>query len=113
MIERTLLNDAVFQVFEEDASYGMGGKLPFYTLMGSYPIFYVDGENNALCAHCANKAVAFADELVADAKAEGEEEDAFVYLPDLPTMSAVNYESLLYCDQCGEQIEAAYNVVED
>lgn len=70
----------------EDASHL--GKLPSFTVLGGYPIFYLNNHNDVLCANCAN---------------EHEEYDETIVDYD------VNYEdSSLYCDHCSQRIESAY-----
>jgi len=67
----------------------LNGKLPSYSMVGSYPLFYLTKHNNVLCADCANK--------------EGKDSD------DPPVAQAANYEDPdLYCDACSERIESAY-----
>jgi hypothetical protein len=64
------------------------GTLRSYTLIGCYPIFYLDSDNNCLCPKCASENDDFTEPLVA---ADCNWED-----PDL------------YCDHCSERIESAY-----
>jgi hypothetical protein len=64
------------------------GKLPSHSGLGGYPIFYLDGENNTLCADCANKEDEYSSPTVAaDCHYEG---------PDM------------FCEGCGHIIESAY-----
>jgi hypothetical protein len=70
------------------------GKLPSFADVGSYPLFYVDGNNNAICPDCATE---------------------YLEDPDIryrPTGGDVNWEGLLYCEQCSQQIKAAYGGVD-
>ena len=67
------------------------GTLSAYAWPGGYPLFYMDEQNNVLCAACAN------------------ENDDF----DSPiTATDVNWESRLYCDHCSDPIEAAYDIAD-
>ncbi len=77
------------------------GTVRRYTMVGSYPLFYLDSRDNCLCASCA-------DETIAD----HDSPEGGIDVRDLPVGAHVNWESLLYCDQCSTQIEAAYEVVE-
>jgi hypothetical protein len=64
------------------------GKLRSYTMIGGYPLFYLDKGNNCLCPKCASDNDEFTESLTAvDANWED---------PDL------------YCDHCSERIESAY-----
>lgn len=62
--------------------------LPAYAWPGGYPLFYIDAENNVLCAKCARENDEYSAEL---------------------TGADVNWEdSTLYCEHCSERIESAY-----
>lgn len=67
------------------------GKLPAYAWPGGYPLYYADGEDSILCPVCADKS----------------RKD---WTPSRrPVSVGVNYEdAYLYCDDCGNQIEVAY-----
>lgn len=66
------------------------GKLPRYSSVGCYPILYLTRSNDCLCATCV-------DNLDPD-------------LDDTEGVTAhANYEGPTYCDDCGAEIEAAYN----
>jgi hypothetical protein len=96
MRDITLANGATFQVFESlDARCSpLDGKLRTYTSVGSYPVFYLDGRDNLLCAECASEVIAEYE--------DGED------IRGLPKVGAVNWEDpSLFCD-CGERIESAY-----
>ena len=99
MKEVTLANGSTFDVFD-DAPPGSrryspwAGKLRTYTSVGGYPIFYLDAVDNVLCSGCATESI--------DEYEEGDD------VRDLPKVGAVNWESVIYCDQCSEQIEAAH-----
>ena len=55
-----------------------------YTSIGSYPLGYLDGEDNTLCAECAS-------------------EETGKVTP------FINYENAsCYCDECSTRIESAY-----
>lgn len=58
-----------------------------YTNVGSYPILYIDAQGCALCPACA-----------LESEKRGEPMQA----------GGVNYGSHTYCDECGDDIEAAY-----
>ena len=63
-------------------------SLPKYSSVGCYPYFYIDADNNVLCADCASKNDEFDQPL---------------------TDYAANWEdSELYCDHCSQRIESAY-----
>ena len=66
------------------------GDLPRFSSVGSYPLFYlVGGDESCLCAGCV-------DDL------DPEDED-------LSRVTAhVNWETPTHCEECGEEIEAAY-----
>lgn len=69
------------------------GRLSKWAWPGGYPIFYLDVENNTLCANCARKSDEDPDEV-----------------PQFkPVDAGINYEDpSLYCDQCSERIASAY-----
>jgi hypothetical protein len=70
-----------------------GNKFPLYALPGGYPLFYLDKDNNVLCADCANENDEFDQPIVEyDIHYEGEP---------------------LTCDHCGKEIESAYGVPEE
>lgn len=67
------------------------GRLAKFTSFGCYPLFYLDGESEILCADCANALECDEDE------------------PRTPTATDVNWEDPeLHCDECGARIESAY-----
>jgi hypothetical protein len=71
---------------------GIPCELAKYTSFGCYPLLYVDGRDQALCAECANEFDA------ADVEADSR-----------PIAACVNWgDPNLFCDQCGERIESAY-----
>lgn len=66
------------------------GRLYKYSLVGGYPLFYTDDNDNILCRDCAEEALQAEDPK------------------DRPILCAVNWEDpTLFCD-CGERIESAY-----
>ena len=67
------------------------GTLPVYAWPGGYPIYYADRQGNILCFRCAN---------------DNDETDPPIAAHDC------NWESLMHCDGCSEQIEAAYDIVD-
>jgi hypothetical protein len=69
--------------------YIMGnGELRSYTMIGCYPLFYLDKGNNCLCPKCASENDEFNEPLIA---------------------VDVNWEDPdLYCDHCSARIESAY-----
>jgi hypothetical protein len=72
------------------ARFGLAANepLPKYAWPGGYPIYYVDGEDNVLCASCAN-----GDTDASQAAVE----------------YGINWEDgELICDDCGNAIECAY-----
>ena len=65
------------------------GKLRGFSTVGSYPIFYVDGNNSVVCFRCAND----------------EDHEIFGGLVDCD----INYEDRnMTCDCCSDRIESAY-----
>lgn len=69
------------------------GTLPSYAWPGGYPVLYLDGHNETLCATCATKA---ANEL--------EEDDR-----DRPVAYFVHYEGPSeFCAACNAEVESAY-----
>ena len=63
------------------------GQLPSFTLLGGYPLLYLDAQNNVLCPDCAN-----------DADCDPPASDY-----------GINWEDpFLTCDQCSQRIESAY-----
>jgi hypothetical protein len=69
------------------------GTLPAYAWPGGYPMFYLDRENSVLCAKCASKSLADADEV-----------------PQFrPVAADIHYEGpSMLCGQCSAEIESAY-----
>jgi hypothetical protein len=64
------------------------GKLPTYTSIGCYPLFYLNNHNDVLCPDCANEHEDFDETITAyDANRE---------------------DASLYCDHCSKRIESAY-----
>lgn len=82
---------ANFERYGSGAGPELEGKLVKYTSLGCYPLFYLDGEDNVLCADCANAGEANADEPVSPVACDANWED-----PDL------------HCDECSARIESAY-----
>jgi len=68
------------------------GSLRSFSYVGGYPIFYLCTQDGVMCPECATEFLA-----------EGE------------TLSAaeVNWESMMFCERCDEEIESAYEVPED
>lgn len=68
-----------------------------FTSVGSYPVFFVLGDSEAICfAEAKRNALSFA-------RAIRDKE------PDRPTCAAINWEDPeLYCELTGERIESAY-----
>lgn len=67
-----------------DAYRLASGQLRGFTMVGGYPILYLDGENSVLCAHCAG------------------------CNPGDICAAGINWESELRCDECSAEIECAY-----
>ena len=66
------------------------GNLPKYSSVGCYPLFYLDGQDNVLCADCATESLEADD------------------LSERPAACGANWEDPnLFCD-CGARIESAY-----
>lgn len=73
------------------------GMLRSYTMVGSYPIFYLTSDYCAICPQCATEDL---DDFVADPI-------DCDYMR--PRGADVNWEDEhLYCDKCSLQIESAY-----
>lgn len=70
----------------------MANELPAFTSVGSYPILYLDREENCLCAACASK----------EWEESGHKPRGDVYWEGEP----------IDCDECGEEIASAYGPVE-
>jgi hypothetical protein len=69
------------------------GKLSAYAWPGRYPIYYLDREDCIICAVCARR----------------DDQDRECPPERKPVSADVNYgEFHLYCDDCSEKIEAAY-----
>lgn len=67
------------------------GTLMSHAFPGGYPLFYVDGHNNILCADCATEAL-------------NDEIESF-----RPAAADINWEDMwMHCESCNEQIECAY-----
>lgn len=84
---------------ERVAAETYNGKLPTYTMMGSYPLVYLTEQGNVLCANCAN------EEL--ERWQQGESDD--------PPSDYGPYDEgpPLGCDECSTQIESAYGDPEE
>ena len=69
----------------------LDNKLPSYTMVGSYPLFYMTKDDEIICADCVNSKDAPDDLVIVKA--------------------GVNWEYELYCDAdgCDESIERAYD----
>ncbi len=90
-----MINEIMQKLLEMD--FDGNGKLPEYTWPGDYSVFYIDGQNNIICAACANKEIS-------DFKELGEN---YIDIGEMP----VNYgitneidEDNLFCDGCSKAI---------
>jgi hypothetical protein len=73
------------------------GTFPAYAWPGGYPIIYVDGHSEVLCAKCATK--------------EADKEDAG---KDAPVAADIHYEGPSeLCAVCNADIESAYGDPEE
>ena len=88
----------VSEKFSEELLEKLIGKLPAYTDIGQYPLYYVltdpyetgnENQSLVLCVNCANQ-----EEVHAK----------------LQMYYDINWESHMVCDVCGNLIEAAYNL---
>lgn len=71
----------------------VNGRLPLYTSIGCYPLFYLTEYSEVLCAKCATAHVK-----------QGHMLEAY----------DINYENdHMYCDECGVYIESAYGEDEE
>ncbi len=70
-----------------------GGKLPSYTSLGSYPLFYLTADYAVLCPKCANE----------EASENHEEKQWKLVEFDVHWEGAP-----LGCEHCGALIESAY-----
>ena len=69
------------------------GNLPSFAWPGGYPLYYLDEDNNVLCAEAANKLLSEGGKIVAQ---------------------EIHWEgSPLICDQSGVEIESAYGIPEE
>ena len=76
----------------------LSGKLLSYTLMGGYPLAYVDSNNCVLCAKCADEALNDPEETE-DRK---------------PLMWFIHLEGAdVQCENCFVEIESAYGDPEE
>lgn len=72
----------------------INGKLPKYTSVGSYPVFYVSNMDCVLCAECSTA-------VLDDPMAFGNGESLLG--------CDVNWEDPhMYCEECNVRIESAY-----
>lgn len=76
-----------------------------YTSVGCYPLFFMAQDCSTLCFRCVQEHENREREEW-EPKREDEEEDRQWKI----VACDVNYESLDYCEECGEQIETAYGV---
>ena len=67
----------------------INGKLPRFTSIGCYPLFYITKRCDVLCAECATESLADPDDPATDCDANWEDPD-------------------LFCDGCSKRIESAY-----
>ena len=73
-------------------------RLQSWAWPGSYPIYYIDGFNSALCPDCANEYYK-----------EPDEDERFN-----PKFGDINYEdNSLFCEKCNQQIKCAYKNEEE
>jgi len=67
------------------------GKLSAHSTVGGYPLRYIDGDANTICAQCAHKSL--------DSE----------YESDRPVTCDVNWETEgMECNDCGAEIDCAY-----
>lgn len=64
------------------------GDFRKYTMVGAYPVFYLTDANDCICPECATEL----------------KKDDYTQLHSF----AINWGSILYCDECSAEIEAAY-----
>jgi hypothetical protein len=69
--------------------------VPRYSTIGAYALFYVMRGCECVCPTCVS---------------EGLSNDNMEYLD---ATIHVNWESVIYCDECGERIESAYDAIDD
>jgi hypothetical protein len=63
-----------------------------YAFPGGYPLYYIDGEGQALCPDCATKSLG-----------------DYTCPSFRPVAADINYEDpALHCDDCSQRIESAY-----
>ena len=74
---------------------------------GGYPLYYLTADGAYLCPACVNKEIDRVDEDLRYYRANNRMTGQFAVIG-----VDANYESLLYCDHCNSQIEAAYGVAE-
>jgi len=73
-----------------------------YTSLGSYPLYFLTKDDCVLSFKAAK------ENALQIGRAMRDDNDACWQI----THVAINYESLLYCEDTGEQIESAYEVQE-
>ena len=79
---------------------GIGGEGPIPHHNEGYPVYYCTSDNSALCHNCVNSNAS----QVADEIKNPDRYDQFRVESQRPNWEDNN----LYCDHCGNQIEAAY-----
>jgi hypothetical protein len=70
-----------------------------YTSVGCYPLFAIMNDGGCLCHSCVKEE---SENILESTERDGWRIEAI----------EVNWESLIMCDHCSKQIEAAYDVVE-
>lgn len=90
MRTKTLANGFELEVYATRE----GERVARYSSVGCYPLFYLDGRDNVLCAECAQDAI--------DAFEDGDDSR------ELPAAGGVNWENLTFYCECGNRIESAY-----
>jgi hypothetical protein len=84
--------------FQEALSHGR------YTSVGGYPVYFITSDGGCLCYKCAQAHEADILEAIENGDQAGGWHVSAV---------DVNWESRLDCDNCSEQIEAAYDIPDD
>lgn len=83
------------------ALIGLNSNLPSHLSDGK-SVYYLDGNNSALCVKCANIALHEAEEEIRES---GEVEDENT----IPVRTATNHDDRkFYCEACGERIKPSY-----
>lgn len=74
-----------------------------YSWPGAYPIYFIASDGGCICHTCATEE----KDTITEAITDNDRHSGW-----LVNAYEVNYESFLLCEHCGNEIEAAYDVVD-